>query len=166
MNGARHRFALGLTCFFDLPYSGLSFLALYTKRIYNGVAGMVYRNSNGHHDPSMVSYLVYSGDIIEEVMAKRYLLNQKQQGAESSWGFSSDTDTSALTPKDRFYQTFSELDQVSFEAFLKDNPEYLENGYDHIKFDFIGDPTQKIIIPALRQSRGILCWLSTPNMVS
>ena len=37
---------------------------------------------------------------------------------------------------------FSELDESEFESFLADNPEYLENGYDQINIDLIGEPSQ------------------------
>ena len=37
---------------------------------------------------------------------------------------------------------FSELDESEFERFLADNPEYLENGYDEINIDLIGEPSQ------------------------
>ena len=61
MNGARHRFALGLTCFFfDLPDGGLPFPALYAKCVCQPVAGMVYRNRNGNHDAPVAGDLVYS----------------------------------------------------------------------------------------------------------
>ena len=82
-------------------------------------------------------------DIIEEVMTKRYLLNQKQEGVTSAWDNVGEEDDTASTPKEQFYQTFSELDEDSFEAFLRDNPEYIADGYDHINIDLIGDPTKK-----------------------
>lgn len=155
MNGARHRFALGLTCFFLICLTVVYPFLLYTPNAFiTGWREWYIETAMGTMTHQWLATWFIPGDIIEEVMAKRYLLNQKQQGAESSWGFSSDTDTSALTPKERFYQTFSELDQVSFEAFLKDNPEYLENGYDHIKFDFIGDPTQKKYNTGIKTKQG------------
>ena len=83
-------------------------------------------------------------DIIEEVMAKRYLLNQKQEGVTSAWE-RCEAMRMLRRPrrKEQFYQTFSELDEDSFEAFLRDNPEYIADGYDHINIDLIGDATQK-----------------------
>ena len=95
-------------------------------------------------------------DIIEEVMSKRYVMNQKQSGVFSSW-----FDELALeepaegTPKEQFYHIFSELDRDSFEAFLRDNPEYIADGYDHIDIDLIGDDmTRKNYDTGIRTTQG------------
>ena len=54
--------------------------------------------------------------MIEKVMAKRYLMNQKQAGAESFWDFTLDTDgeEQAISPKDRFYKLYSRGRSVIF----------------------------------------------------
>ena len=77
-------------------------------------------------------------DIINEVMTKRYLMNQKQEGIVSNWDGAWEEKDTAETPKDKFYAMFSELNESEFESFLADNPEYLENGYDEINIDLIG----------------------------
>lgn len=144
MNGARHRFALGLTCFFLICVTVVYPFLLYTPNVFVSRWREWYiETAMGTMTHQWLATWFIPGDIIEEVMAKRYLLNQKQEGITSAWGNVDDKDTKASTPKEQFYQTFSELDEDSFEAFLRDNPEYIADGYDHINIDLIGDATQK-----------------------
>ncbi|MGI6181179.1 MAG: phosphodiester glycosidase family protein [Agathobaculum sp.] len=86
-------------------------------------------------------------DIINEVMLKRYLMNQRQEGAASAWsepdGQTTPDAAPVSTPKEEFYKTFSELDRDSFEAFLEQNPEYIADGYENINIDLIGEATKR-----------------------
>lgn len=144
MNGARHRFALGLTCFFMICLTVVYPFLLYTPNEFITQWREWYiETAMGTMTHQWLATWFIPGDIIEEVMTKRYLLNQKQEGVESAWGSVSNEENTASTPKERFYQTFSELDQDSFEAFLRDNPDYIANGYDHINIDLIGEASQK-----------------------
>ena len=95
-------------------------------------------------------------DIINEVMTKRYLMNQKQEGIVSNWDgtWEENEEDTAETPKDKFYAMFSELDESEFERFLADNPEYLENGYDEINIDLIGEPSQTHYDTGLKTKQG------------
>ena len=144
MNGARHRFALGLTCFFLICLTVVYPFLLYTPNAFVSRWREWYiETAMGTMTHQWLATWFIPNDIIEEVMAKRYMLNQKQDGITSAWSDVSDQEAKASTPKEQFYQTFSELDEESFEAFLRDNPEYIADGYDHINIDLIGDATQK-----------------------
>lgn len=144
MNGARHRFALGLTCFFMICLTVVYPFLLYTPNEFITRWREWYiETAMGTMTHQWLATWFIPGDIIEEVMTKRYLLNQKQEGVVSTWGNVDDGDHTASTPEEQFYQTFSELDRDSFEAFLRDNPDYIANGYEHINIDLIGDATQK-----------------------
>ena len=144
MNGARHRFALGLTCFFLICLTVVYPFLLYTPNAFVSRWREWYiETAMGTMTHQWLATWFIPNDIIEEVMAKRYMLNQKQEGITSAWSDVSDQEAKASTPKEQFYQTFSELDEESFEAFLRDNPEYIADGYDHINIDLIGDATQK-----------------------
>lgn len=144
MNGARHRFALGLTCFFLICVTVVYPFLLYTPNEFITRWREWYiETAMGTMTHQWLATWFIPGDIIEEVMTKRYLLNQKQEGVTSAWDNVGDEENTASTPKEQFYQTFSELDEDSFEAFLRDNPEYIADGYDHINIDLIGDPTKK-----------------------
>ena len=144
MNGARHRFALGLTCFFLICVTVVYPFLLYTPNEFITRWREWYiETAMGTMTHQWLATWFVPDDIIEEVMTKRYLLNQKQEGVTSAWDNVGEEDDTASTPKEQFYQTFSELDEDSFEAFLRDNPEYIADGYDHIKIGLIGDPTKK-----------------------
>ena len=144
MNGARHRFALGLTCFFLICVTVVYPFLLYTPNEFITRWREWYiETAMGTMTHQWLATWFIPDDIIEEVMTKRYLLNQKQEGVTSAWDNVGEEDDTASTPKEQFYQTFSELDEDSFEAFLRDNPEYIADGYDHIKIGLIGDPTKK-----------------------
>nr|WP_297284319.1 phosphodiester glycosidase family protein [uncultured Agathobaculum sp.] len=144
MNGARHRFALGLTCFFLICVTVVYPFLLYTPNEFITRWREWYiETAMGTMTHQWLATWFIPDDIIEEVMTKRYLLNQKQEGVTSAWDNVGEEDDTASTPKEQFYQTFSELDEDSFEAFLRDNPEYIADGYDHINIGLIGDPTKK-----------------------
>ncbi|HJA49301.1 MAG TPA: hypothetical protein H9790_08280, partial [Candidatus Agathobaculum intestinipullorum] len=120
MNGARHRFALGLTCFFLICLTVVYPFLLYTpNQFITGWREWYIETAMGTMTHQWLATWFIPNDIIEEVMTKRYLLNQKQQGVTSSWDASSDVMQAAATPEEQFYQTFSELDRESFEAYLK-----------------------------------------------
>ena len=155
MNGARHRFALGLTCFFLICLTVVYPFLLYTpNQFITGWREWYIETAMGTMTHQWLATWFIPNDIIEEVMTKRYLLNQKQQGVTSSWDASSDVTQAAATPEEQFYQTFSELDRESFEAYLKEHPEVLENGYDQIKIDLIDDPTKKNYDTGIKTKQG------------
>ena len=141
MNGARHRFALGVTCFFLVCLTVVYPFLLYTPNAFiTSWREWYIETTMGTMTHQWLATWFIPGDIIESVMAKQYQMSEKQSGMQSAWFDDFDTDEqTAATPEERFYQTFSELDRDSFEAFLADHPEYLENGYDHIDIDLIGD---------------------------
>ena len=155
MNGARHRFALGLTCFFLICLTVVYPFLLYTpNQFITGWREWYIETAMGTMTHQWLATWFIPNDIIEEVMTKRYLLNQKQQGVTSSWDASSDFMQAAATPEEQFYQTFSELDRESFEAYLKEHPEVLENGYDQIKIDLIDDATKKNYDTGIKTKQG------------
>ena len=145
MNGARHRFALGLTCFLMVCLTVVYPFLLYTPNAFiTSWREWYIETAMGTMTHQWLATWFIPDDIIEQVMAKRYLLNQKQQGVTSTWRAPTDDVTqTAFTPEEQFYQTFSELDRDSFEAYLREHPEAVENGYDQIKIDLIDDPTEK-----------------------
>nr|WP_308506239.1 phosphodiester glycosidase family protein [uncultured Agathobaculum sp.] len=156
MNGARHRFALGLTCFFMICLTVVYPFLLYTPNAFVTRWREWYiETAMGTMTHQWLATWFIPGDIIEEVMVKRYLLNQRQQGAESAWVDSTEEEeTVPLTEEEQFYQTFSELDRDSFEQFLRDNPEYIANGYDHIDIDLIGDAEDKNYNTGIKTTQG------------
>ena len=116
MNGARHRFALGLTCFFMICLTVVYPFLLYTPNEFVTRWREWYiETAMGTMTHQWLATAFIPQDIIEEVMTKRYLLNQRQTGAESSWSYTEQDDDTADTPEEQFYQTFSELDRDSFE---------------------------------------------------
>lgn len=156
MNGARHRFALGLTCFFMICLTVVYPFLLYTPNAFVTRWREWYiETAMGTMTHQWLATWFIPGDIIEEVMVKRYLLNQRQQGAESAWADSTEEEEIVpLTEEEQFYQTFSELDRDSFEQFLRDNPEYIANGYDHIDIDLIGDAEDKNYNTGIKTTQG------------
>ena len=156
MNGARHRFALGLTCCFMICLTVVYPFLLYTPNAFVTRWREWYiETAMGTMTHQWLATWFIPGDIIEEVMVKRYLLNQRQQGAESAWADSTEEEeTVPLTEEEQFYQTFSELDRDSFEQFLRDNPEYIANGYDHIDIDLIGDAEDKNYNTGIKTTQG------------
>lgn len=156
MNGARHRFALGLTCFFMICLTVVYPFLLYTPNAFVTRWREWYiETAMGTMTHQWLATWFIPGDIIEEVMVKRYLLNQRQQGAESAWADSTEEEERVpLTEEEQFYQTFSELDRDSFEQFLRDNPEYIANGYDHIDIDLIGDAEDKNYNTGIKITQG------------
>ncbi|MDO4271265.1 MAG: phosphodiester glycosidase family protein [Eubacteriales bacterium] len=143
MNGAKHRFALGMTCFFMICLTVVYPFLLYTPNAFVTRWREWYiETAMGTMTHQWLAKWFIPSDIINEVMLKRYLMSQKQEGAESAWEDDGGTGVTASTPRERFYQTFSELDRDSFESFLKQNPEYIANGYENIRFDLIDDPAK------------------------
>ncbi len=158
MNGAKHRFALGVTCFFLIGLTVVYPFLLYTPNAFVTRWREWYiETAMGTMTHQWLATWFIPSDIINEVMTRRYLMNQKQEGIVSNWDgmniTSEDTDTEK-TPRQQFYEMFSELDENSFEEYLADNPECLENGYDEINIDFIGDPTTKNYDTGLKTKQG------------
>ncbi len=158
MNGAKHRFALGVTCFFLIGLTVVYPFLLYTPNAFVTRWREWYiETAMGTMTHQWMATWFIPSDIINEVMTRRYLMNQKQEGIVSNWDgmnvTSEDTDTEK-TPKQQFYEMFSELDESSIEKYLSDNPECLENGYDEINIDLIGEPTTKNYDTGLKTKQG------------
>lgn len=140
MNGPRHRFALALTCLLMVCLTAVYPFLLYTSNEFVVRWREWYiETAMGTMTHQWLATTFIPADIINEVMLKRYVMDEKQAGMASSWGGEEDDVESirASTPRERFYETFSELDRESFENFLQENPEYLEDGYDNIAIDLI-----------------------------
>ena len=142
MNGAKHRIALGLTCFLMVCLTVIYPFLLYTPNAFVTRWREWYiETAMGTMTHQWLATWFIPSDIIEEVMSKRYVMNQKQSGVFSSW-----FDELALeepaegTPKEQFYHIFSELDRDSFEAFLRDNPELLQELENIIRKEFLSTP--------------------------
>lgn len=158
MNGAKHRFALGVTCFFLIGLTVVYPFLLYTPNAFVTRWREWYiETAMGTMTHQWMATWFIPSDIINEVMTRRYLMNQKQEGIVSNWDgmnvTSEDTDTEK-TPRQQFYEMFSELDESSIEKYLSDNPECLENGYDEINIDLIGEPTTKNYDTGLKTKQG------------
>lgn len=157
MNGAKHRFALGLTCFFLIGITVVYPFLLYTPNAFVTRWREWYiETAMGTMTHQWLATWFIPENIINEVMTKRYLMNQKQEGIVSNWdgAWEEKEEDTAETPKDKFYAMFSELDESEFERFLADNPEYLENGYDEINIDLIGEPSQTHYDTGLKTKQG------------
>ncbi len=155
MNGAKHRFALGLTCFFLIGITVVYPFLLYTPNAFVTRWREWYiETAMGTMTHQWLATWFIPEDIINEVMTKRYLMNQKQEGVVSDWDGAWETDDSAKTPKDKFYAMFSELNESEFEDFLADNPDYLENGYDQIDIDLIGEASKTHYDTGLKTKQG------------
>lgn len=63
--------------------------------------------------------LFFPDDMIQEVMDRVNNANEEQKGVESEW-----THTIEKKDDNSFYELFDEIDKASFEAYLKDHPEY------------------------------------------
>ena len=155
MNGAKHRFALGLTCFFLIGITVVYPFLLYTPNAFVTRWREWYiETAMGTMTHQWLATWFIPEDIINEVMTKRYLMNQKQVGVVSDWDGAWETDDSAKTPKDKFYAMFSELNESEFEDFLADNPDYLENGYDQIDIDLIGEASKTHYDTGIKTKQG------------
>lgn len=155
MNGAKHRFALGLTCFFMICLTVVYPFLLYTPNAFVTRWREWYiETAMGTMTHQWLATAFIPHDIIEEVMSKRYLLNQRQVDVASSWLGTDEEEEQASTPEERFYQTFYELDRDSFEAFLRDNPEYIADGYENININLIKDPEDKNYNTGIKTKQG------------
>ena len=155
MNGAKHRFALGLTCFFMICLTVVYPFLLYTPNAFVTRWREWYiETAMGTMTHQWLATAFIPHDIIEEVMSKRYLLNQRQVDVASSWLGTDEEEEQASTPEERFYQTFFELDRDSFEAFLRDNPEYIADGYENININLIKDPEDKNYNTGIKTKQG------------
>lgn len=155
MNGAKHRFALGLTCFFMICLTVVYPFLLYTPNAFVTRWREWYiETAMGTMTHQWLATAFIPHDIIEEVMSKRYLLNQRQVDVASSWLGTDEEEEQASTPEERFYQTFSELDRDSFEALLRDNPEYIADGYENININLVKDPEDKNYNTGIKTKQG------------
>lgn len=155
MNGARHRVALGITCFFLVCLTAVYPFLLYTPNAFVSRWREWYiETAMGTMTHQWLATWFIPGEIIEEVMLKHYLMDQKQAGLESSWDDAPDERVNANTPRGKFFAEFSQLDQDSFDAFIKENPEYIADGYDRIDINLIADATKKNYNTGLKTTQG------------
>ena len=86
MNGAKHRFALGLTCFFLIGITVVYPFLLYTPNAFVTRWREWYiETAMGTMTHQWLATWFIPENIINEVMTKRYLMNQKQEGIVSDW---------------------------------------------------------------------------------
>ena len=155
MNGARHRFALGMTCFFLVCLTVIYPFLLYTPNAFVSRWREWYiETAMGTMTHQWMATCFIPRHIIDEVMTKRYFLEQKQADAESAWDDIGKTSLEDMTPEERFYHIFSELDRPSFEEFLRKNPEYIADGYDKLNFNLIGDAEKKDYRTGIKTKQG------------
>ena len=155
MNGARHRVALGMTCFFLLCLTVVYPFLLYTPNAFVTRWREWYiETAMGTMTHQWLATWFIPEEIINNVMLKRYLMNQKQQDAVSVWEDTRQDEAEVSTPREEFYRTFFELDRDSFEQFLKENPEYIKNGYDAIDIDLIGAADKRDYTTGIKTTQG------------
>jgi len=156
MNGARHRLALCMTCVFLVGLTIVYPFLLYTPNAFITKWREWYiETAMGTMTHQWLATCFIPKSIIEQVMLKRYLMNEKQVGAESDWKNDDDSKVDkSSSPREVFYDTFSELDRDSFELFLKENPEYIEKGYEKIDIDLIEEPNKKNYETGIFTSQG------------
>lgn len=157
MNGAKHRFSLILTCLLLTGLTAVYPFLLYTDNAFVTKWREWYiETAMGTMTHQWLATSFIPHDMIEKVMTKRYLMNQKQAGAESFWDspLEIDGEEQAISPKAKFYKLYSELDETAFENFLNDNPDIKSQGYEAFDFDFIGDPTKKGYDTGLKTKQG------------
>ncbi|MDY3619341.1 phosphodiester glycosidase family protein [Agathobaculum sp.] len=155
MNGARHRVALGFTCFFLVCLTAVYPFLLYTPNAFVSRWREWYiETAMGTMTHQWLATWFIPEEIIQEVMLKHYMMDQKQAGLESSWDDTPDEKMGADTPRDKFFAAFTQLDQDSFDAFIKENPEYIADGYDRINIDLISSATKKNYNTGLKTTQG------------
>mgnify|MGYP000464789143 CR=1 FL=1 len=85
MNGAKHRFALGLTCFFLIGITVVYPFLLYTPNAFVTRWREWYiETAMGTMTHQWLATWFIPEDIINEVMTKRYLMNQKQEASSAT----------------------------------------------------------------------------------
>ena len=81
----------------------------------------------------------FPDDMVSEVVNARKQLFDSQKDIQSIWGTNEQTAVDRLSenmsPEDKFYTLFEELDRTSCEAFFAENPRYIEDGYDQVNLD-------------------------------
>lgn len=147
MNGAKHRFALGFTCFLLICVTTIYPYLLYSKNDFvTRYREWYIATAMGTMTHQWLATAFIPEDIIEDVMLRSYLLSQKQEGVVSTWSTDETEELQAAsTPRGQFFQTFSELDEDSFDAFIRKNPSYLQQGYDKIDIDKIDSGNTGIV---------------------
>ena len=108
--------------------------------------------------------------VIDEVMSRQQQSQQEQVGLESTWGnhTTDHTTNDALEdisdPDEKaFYEMFWEIDQSSMEAYLKDHPEALADGWDKLYINEAGLDDEGTSIQTV-QGEQVLA-IDVPNQV-
>jgi exopolysaccharide biosynthesis protein len=70
--------------------------------------------------------------IIDDVMQNAASANSNQHDISTIWGNNGAETTQNSDEKDAFYEKYWELDETKFEAYLKEHPNLLRNGYSGI----------------------------------
>ena len=151
MNRKLKRTALGITVAFLLGLTTLYPFLLYT---HNGFISR-WRNIYIEYAMSTMTHQWLAtwfipGEIIDEVMAVRYISDEKQQDAETNWNT---IDLSAVQQvadhkvdqADAFFTHYPEIDRETFESYVTAHPEVLENGYEGIDLDLCDEGKSTIL---------------------
>ncbi len=159
MNGARHRVALVFTCIIMVGLTVVYPFLLYTPNAFVKKWREWYiETAMGTMTHQWLATFFIPDSIIDSVMTKKYTMDEKQNGMESFWD---DVDTKSTkdkevpdNPKESFYEVFSEIDRESLEDFLRENPGYIENGYDRININLIESASTKNYDTGIRTKQG------------
>ena len=171
MNGAKHRFALGLTCFFLIGITVVYPFLLYTPNAFVTRWREWYiETAMGTMTHQWLATWFIPENIINEVMTKRYLMNAEAGGHRQQLGrrMGARTRTPPKRRRSKFYAMFSELDRErASSSFCADNPEYHGERLrrDQHRPDRRAEP-RHTTTPASRRSRATRCWRSTPSTAS
>ena len=143
MNGAKHRFALGLTCFSDRHHGCDPFL-LYTPNAFVTRWREWYiETAMGTMTHQWLAHLVHPGEHHQRGDDQALPDEPEAGGHRQQLGRRMGGGRGGHRQKHRRTNSMPcsvRLDESEFERFLADNPEYLENGYDEINIDLIGEP--------------------------
>ncbi len=157
MNRKRHRVALFFTCVFLVGLTVVYPFLLYTPNaVITKWREWYIETAMGTMTHQWLATFFIPGSIIDNVMTKKYEMDAKQNGLESYWDDVEDesVEEKKISSRESFYEVFSELDRDSFENFLKENPEYFENGYDEINVNLIGEANEKNYDTGITTNKG------------
>lgn len=124
---------LGLTVFYPfVVYSPNTFVTeLRTLWITTAMETMTHQ---------WLATAFFPADMVSEVVNARKQLFDSQKDIQSVWAQTEPTTPEKLdvnmSPEDKFYTLFEELDRASCEAFFAEHPQYIENGYENINMDW------------------------------
>lgn len=125
---------LGLTIFYPfVVYSTNSFVSeMRTLWISTAMETMTHQ---------WLATAFFPEEMVNEIVDARKQLFESQKDIQSIWTQEQqqtavDKLDANMSEQDRFYALFEELDRESCEAFFKENPRYIEKGYDQVNLDW------------------------------